>query len=114
MAGINIAPLAAASNTSLLTSSRSSSKLAKAAQEFEGLLLGKWLEKVEECFSGASENQDAGRDTLSSIATQAISSAWSARGGVGLANMLVRRLQPRSDNTKAPEPGSPEKTSAGH
>jgi Rod binding domain-containing protein len=69
-------------------------KLAKAAQEFEAILLTSWLEKMNQSFVGSEESQDAAHDTVSSLGTQAIASALAARGGIGIARMLLRQLQP--------------------
>jgi Rod binding domain-containing protein len=69
-------------------------KLAKAAQEFEAILLTSWLEKMNQGFVGSEESQDPAHDTVSSLGTQAIASALAARGGIGIAHMLLRQLQP--------------------
>jgi len=74
--------------------SRPSSKLKKSAQEFESILLQSWLEKMNQSFVGSSESQDPAHDTVSSLGTQAIASALAARGGIGIAKMLLRQLQP--------------------
>ena len=76
-------------------------KLAKAAQEFEAILLASWLEKMNQGFVGTEENQDAAHDTVSSLGTEAIASALAARGGIGLARMLVRQLLPASAHSAA-------------
>jgi Rod binding domain-containing protein len=72
----------------------SASKLTKAAQEFESLLLQSWLEKMNEGFVGACESTDPAHNTVNSLGTQAIASALAARGGIGLAAMILRQLQP--------------------
>lgn len=69
-------------------------KLGKAAQEFEAILLTSWLEKMNQGFVGSEESQDPAHDTVSSLGTQAIASALAARGGIGIARMLLRQLQP--------------------
>jgi Rod binding domain-containing protein len=69
------------------------SKLTKAAQEFEAILLTSWLEKMNQSFVGSQESQDPAHDTVSSLGTQAIASALTARGGIGIADMLLRQLQ---------------------
>ena len=76
---------------------QSDSKLRKSAQEFEAILLQSWLEKMNQSFVGSSESQDAAHDTVSSLGTQAIASALAARGGIGIARMLLRQLQPKED-----------------
>ena len=78
-------------------SPQTESKLRKSAREFEAILLQSWLEKMNQSFIGSSESQDAAHDTVSSLGTQAIASALAARGGIGIANMLLRQLQPKRD-----------------
>ncbi len=51
---------------------------------------------MNQSFVGSSESQDAAHDTVSSLGTQAIASALAARGGIGIANMLLRQLQPQT------------------
>jgi Rod binding domain-containing protein len=76
---------------------RTSSQLKKSAQEFESILLESWLEKMNQSFVGTSESQDPAHDTVSSLGTQAIASALAARGGIGIAAMLLRQLQVKVD-----------------
>jgi Rod binding domain-containing protein len=83
-----------AQNAAATESSQASSKLRKSAQEFEAILLQSWLEKMNQSFVGSSESQDAAHDTVSSLGTQAIASALAARGGIGIARMLLGQLQP--------------------
>ncbi len=85
------------------------SKLTKAAQEFEAILLTSWLEKMNQSFVGSEESQDPAHDTVSSLGTQAIASALSARGGIGIAGMLLRQLQraqPENANAEHPPAAS--------
>lgn len=70
-----------------------SPKLAKAAREFEAILLQSWLEKMNKSMPGEGESQDAAHDTISSLGAQAVASALSERGGIGIAAMLVQRLE---------------------
>ncbi len=76
-------------------SSQPPGKLAKAAREFESILLQNWLEKMNHSFAGSEQSQDAAHDTISSLGTQAISTALAARGGIGIAGMLLRQLEPK-------------------
>jgi Rod binding domain-containing protein len=68
-------------------------KLAKAAREFEAILLQNWLEKMNKSFAGEADSQDPAHDTLRSMGAQAVASALSERGGIGLAAMMMRHLQ---------------------
>ncbi len=70
-----------------------SPKLVKAAHEFESILLQSWMEKMNKSFLGTEESQDPAHDTVSSLGTQAIATALSARGGIGIASMILRQLQ---------------------
>ena len=96
------APAENAAGVSLGT--QTSSKLKKSAQEFESILLQSWLEKMNQSFVGASESQDAAHDTVSSLGTQAIASALAARGGIGIAAMLLRQLQSADRYVRNPQP----------
>ena len=85
-----------------------SPKLAKAAREFEAILLQGWLEKMNQSFAGLEKSQDPAHDTLSSLGTQAIAGALAARGGIGIGNMILHQLQARSsatDTSREPQPG---------
>jgi Rod binding domain-containing protein len=85
-------------NETAETASQSARRLRKSAQEFEAILLQSWLEKMNHSFVGSSDSQDAAHDTLSSLGTQAIATALAARGGIGIARMLLRQLQPKGDH----------------
>ena len=86
------------------------SKLDKAAQEFEAILIQSWLEKMNVNFLGSPDGQDPAHDTVSSLGTQAIATALSARGGIGIARMLVRQVQAREHTShrdvRSQQPGS--------
>jgi Rod binding domain-containing protein len=70
-----------------------SPKLAKAAREFEAILLQNWLEKMNKSMAEDKDSQDAAHDTITSMGAQAVATALSARGGIGIASMLLRHLQ---------------------
>ncbi len=70
-----------------------SPKLLKSAREFESILLEDWLEKMNKSFVGESASLDPAHDTLSSLGSQAIATALAARGGIGIANMILHQLQ---------------------
>jgi len=69
-----------------------SPKLVKAAHEFEAMLLQSWLEKMNQSFVGESGSLDPAHDTVSGLGTQAIAQALSAKGGIGIAKMILRQL----------------------
>jgi Rod binding domain-containing protein len=86
-------PAIAATGTQPSGSSVDSQKLVKSAREFEAMLLQSWLEKMNQSFSGVDKSQDAAHDTVNSLGMQAIAQALAARGGIGIAHMIVRQLQ---------------------
>ena len=86
-----------------------SPKLVKAAHEFEAILLQSWLEKMNQSFVGESPSLDPAHDTVSSLGSQAIATALAARGGIGIANMILRQL----GNAKKSQPGDPGAEAAG-
>jgi Rod binding domain-containing protein len=70
-------------------------KLRKAAQDFEGLLISELWDQSNLDFSSLpGETPTAGSDTLKSLAIQTLSTALAQRGGLGIAQMLVRQLEP--------------------
>jgi Rod binding domain-containing protein len=78
-------------------------KAEKAAQDFESVLLGSLLESLQKSFA-ASDDGSAGSDNYSVMRTQALASAISSQGGVGIARMILRQWQ----QTKVPELSAPE------
>jgi Rod binding domain-containing protein len=75
----------------------SSSKIDKAAHDFESILVGQWLEKAEKSFatvpgSDPDQNQDAGHDQFQSIACQSLAQGMAKKGGFGIAAMISKHL----------------------
>lgn len=71
-------------------------KLRQAAQEFEGILIGQLMSDFKLGSSSlGGDTPMAGSDTMNSLAIQSLSSALARRGGLGIAQMLVRKLEPR-------------------
>lgn len=86
-------PITAISAVSITAEGAASSpKLSKVAQEFEAILLSSWLEKLQASFTGIDDGSDPAHETLASMGTQAIASALAARGGIGVAKILVQHL----------------------
>ena len=68
-------------------------KLSQAAQQFEALLLNNLLRPLEQSFSALpGTGQDSGSDSFSSLGTEALSTALSHQGGVGIAQLIVRKM----------------------
>jgi Rod binding domain-containing protein len=104
--------IATLSTTSSLTQARSdlaveglrnqstkdgSSKIDKAAHDFESILVGQWLEKAEKSFatvpgSDPDQDQDAGHDQFQSIACQSLAQGMAKTGGFGIAAMISKHL----------------------
>ena len=91
--GAPLPPVSHRTATSIESNTNDSRKLTKAAHEFEAILLQDWLEKMNKSFAGLEQGPDPAHDTISSMGTQAIAGALAARGGIGIANMILRQLQ---------------------
>jgi len=99
-----ISAIAAPNPAPAADSSAPSPRLVKAAHEFEAILLQSWMEKMNQSFVGESGSLDPGHDTMSSLGTQAIAQALSARGGIGIASMILRQIE----RHVGPAPADPE------
>ena len=68
-------------------------RVQKAAREFEAQLLSSLLAPLEKSFSAVpGEDPSAGSDNYSYLGVQALSSALSSSGGIGIADLVVRQL----------------------
>lgn len=106
-------PMAAvASGTALSAGAAPSHKLVKAAQDFEAILLSSWLEKLQKSFAGTDDGSDPAHDTLASLGTQAIAAALAARGGIGVAKLILQHFAKTTDNVGGSE-SRPEKRNFG-
>lgn len=76
-------------------------KAAKAAQDFEAVLLGSLLESLQKTFAGTPENDPSGSGNYALMGTQALASAMAARGGIGIARLILQQWR----QTKVPEMG---------
>ena len=74
------------------------SKAEKAAQDFESVLLGSLLESLQKTFSGTSEDGSIG-SSYARMGTEALASAMSARGGIGIARLILQQWR----QSKVPE-----------
>lgn len=73
-------------------------KVRRAAQDFEAVLLQSLLDPLEKSFSTLPGKDDlSGGDNYHYLGTQALASALSQSGGIGLAAMTVRNLLKHSD-----------------
>jgi Rod binding domain-containing protein len=70
------------------------SQLRRATSDFETMLLASWLEQMRESYSLEKDEESmAGGDNLNALATQAVASAISTRGGIGIGRMMYDRLR---------------------
>ncbi|HWP83817.1 MAG TPA: hypothetical protein VNN17_01385 [Terriglobia bacterium] len=68
-------------------------KLRKAAQDFEALLLSSCLGEMRKAFSGSFGTEDPARSSLEGLAISALANALAAAGGVGMARMIFEELR---------------------
>jgi Rod binding domain-containing protein len=69
-------------------------KNAKAAQDFEALLLTPVLDALQKTFAGGGEDEKTpGADDYRQMGTQALAQAIAARGGIGIAQLVLRHFE---------------------
>jgi Rod binding domain-containing protein len=83
-----------------------SSKINKAAHDFESILVGQWLEKAEKSFAsvpGTDPDQasDSAHDQFQSIACESLAKGITKKGGFGIAAMISKRLTVEEANRPA-------------
>ena len=67
----------------------------KAARDFEALLLTPLLDSLQKTFAGDSEDSKTpGASDYRQMGSQALAQAIAARGGFGIAQLVLRHLQP--------------------
>jgi len=66
-------------------------KLRQAATQFESLMIGQILHSVRE--SSGTEDSDSTNSSYMDMAEQQFASALAARGGLGIANMVVAQSE---------------------
>lgn len=91
--------LSAASSHGTPTVAPSKSKAEKAACDFEAILLGSLLESLQKTFAGIPGDDPSGSSNYAVMGTQALASAMAARGGIGIAQMILQQWR----QTKVPE-----------
>ncbi len=74
---------------------RAVAKNEKAARDFEAMLLTPVLEALQKTFAGDSEDSKTpGASDYRLMATQALAQSMAARGGIGIAQLILRHLEP--------------------
>jgi Rod binding domain-containing protein len=71
---------------------RTAEHVYRAAQEFEGLLLGSLLRSLQETFSGVGEADSTGNDQYQYMGVMSLANVLAKAGGLGLAEPIVRQL----------------------
>ena len=67
----------------------------KAARDFEAMLLTPVLESLQKTFAGDGEDaKTPGASDYRAMATQALAQSIAARGGIGIARLILRHLPP--------------------
>jgi len=89
-------------------------KLQRVAREFEAILLNSLLGSLQHTFSSLlSKPTESGSGNYDYLGTQALASSLAAKGGLGIADMIVRNLQQKgiagagNDNQKSLAGGAP-------
>jgi Rod binding domain-containing protein len=83
-------------SSALATEQSQPDKLAHAAQQFEAILLNQLLGSLQRAFcSLGEEKKEAGSDQYQFLGLQALASGVAAKGGFGIADMIVRNLKSR-------------------
>jgi Rod binding domain-containing protein len=65
----------------------------KAARDFEAILIGPVLDALEKTFGGDADAKTPGASDYRQMGTQALAQAIADRGGLGIAQMILRHLQ---------------------
>ena len=82
----------------------------KAAREFESILLGHWLEEAEQSLASApggsdDDEEDPAHFQLQGMGMQALGTAITQAGGIGIAALIRRQFQ-RAEGTDAIPPAA--------
>jgi Rod binding domain-containing protein len=65
----------------------------KAARDFEALLIAPVLDALQKTFAGTDDAHTTGASDYRRLGTQALAQAISARGGIGIAELILHHLQ---------------------
>jgi Rod binding domain-containing protein len=67
----------------------------KAARDFEAMLLTPLLDSLQKTFAGTSADTNTpGASDYRLMGTEALAQSIAARGGIGIAQLILRHLQP--------------------
>jgi Rod binding domain-containing protein len=76
--------------------SRDPQKIADAARQFESLLIAQMVRSMREAECALSGGEDSANATAMEMAEQQFSQVLAANGGLGLASLVVKGLEPRA------------------
>jgi Rod binding domain-containing protein len=69
-------------------------KLVRAAHQFEAVLLNSLLGPLEHTFASlGKENNEPGSDNYQFLGIQTLASALAEKGGIGIADMIIRNMR---------------------
>lgn len=95
LASASIPPLAANPPAAKPFLTRDAVKNEKAARDFEAMLLAPLLDSLQKTFAGTSgDAKTPGASDYRLMATQALAQSIVARGGIGIAQLVLDHLQP--------------------
>jgi Rod binding domain-containing protein len=99
-----------------LAGSSDHQKIERSASEFESILLASWLESAEKSFAtapGGDDDKDAdpGKNQFQSYAVQAVATALTKAGGIGIAAMIASGLTKRAAAEQQSDPVGTKSTS---
>jgi Rod binding domain-containing protein len=92
----NVSSMAATKIPDVKTlSQKDVAKNQKAARDFEAMLLTPVLDALQKTFSGDSQDaKTPGASDYRHMATEELAQSIAARGGIGIAQLILRHLQP--------------------
>jgi len=91
----NSVPLTTSSPPDAKALAKNMAKNQKAARDFEALLLTPVLDSLQKTFAGDSEDSKTpGASDYRQMGSQALAQAIADRGGIGIARLVLRHLQP--------------------
>jgi Rod binding domain-containing protein len=95
LASTSILPPAANPPIAKPVLTRDAAKNEKAARDFEAMLLTPLLDSLQKTFAGPLEDaKTPGASDYRLMATQALAQSIAARGGIGIARLVLDHLQP--------------------
>jgi Rod binding domain-containing protein len=88
------APLNTSSPPDAKAVAKNIAKNEKAARDFEALLLTPVLDALQKTFAGDEDGKTPGASDYRQMGSQALAQAIAARGGIGIAQVILRHLAP--------------------